>query len=83
MDVVSFYSVSDELGQFSNFAPFPIRVDGELWPTSEHYFQAQKFEDKAYRQKIQMAKTPMLRSEERRVGKECGQMCRSRWSPYH
>ena len=24
-----------------------------------------------------------LRSEERRVGKECGVMCRSRWSPYH
>ena len=23
------------------------------------------------------------RSEERRVGKECGVMCRSRWSPYH
>ena len=24
-----------------------------------------------------------LRSEERRVGKECPHMCRSRWSPYH
>ena len=23
------------------------------------------------------------RSEERRVGKECGCVCRSRWSPYH
>jgi hypothetical protein len=23
------------------------------------------------------------RSEERRVGKECGLRCRSRWSPYH
>ena len=23
------------------------------------------------------------RSEERRVGKECGYQCRSRWSPYH
>ena len=23
------------------------------------------------------------RSEERRVGKECNAMCRSRWSPYH
>src|SRR3546814_21012098 len=23
------------------------------------------------------------RSEERRVGKECGRTCRSRWSPYH
>src|SRR3546814_3060093 len=24
-----------------------------------------------------------LRSEERRVGKECVRTCRSRWSPYH
>ena len=23
------------------------------------------------------------RSEERRVGKECSLLCRSRWSPYH
>src|SRR3546814_18880817 len=25
----------------------------------------------------------LLSSEERRVGKECVSMCRSRWSPYH
>ena len=25
----------------------------------------------------------VLRSEERRVGKECPSLCRSRWSPYH
>ena len=25
----------------------------------------------------------MRRSEERRVGKECSAVCRSRWSPYH
>ena len=25
----------------------------------------------------------LSRSEERRVGKECGDECRSRWSPYH
>ena len=24
-----------------------------------------------------------VRSEERRVGKECTSVCRSRWSPYH
>ena len=34
------------------------------------------------------AKTTVLiyidaRSEERRVGKECSEPCRSRWSPYH
>ena len=27
--------------------------------------------------------TGALRSEERRVGKECRMPCRSRWSPYH
>src|SRR3546814_7180069 len=34
-----------------------------------------------------MAATPKyhnrMRSEERRVGKECVSTCRSRWSPYH
>ena len=25
----------------------------------------------------------LVRSEERRVGKECLRLCRSRWSPYH
>ena len=25
----------------------------------------------------------IIRSEERRVGKECSEPCRSRWSPYH
>ena len=28
-------------------------------------------------------KSQKTRSEERRVGKECASMCRSRWSPYH
>src|SRR3546814_4237085 len=27
--------------------------------------------------------SPLQRSEERRVGKECVSTCRSRWSPYH
>ena len=29
------------------------------------------------------AGTLLRRSEERRVGKECPSLCRSRWSPYH
>ena len=32
---------------------------------------------------IVKADTLHLRSEERRVGKECSEPCRSRWSPYH
>src|SRR3546814_1798673 len=32
---------------------------------------------------ISCAYTAAIRSEERRVGKECVSTCRSRWSPYH
>lgn len=61
--VVNFYSVSDEFGEFSNFAPYPIALDGERWQTSEHYFQAQKFENKAYRTKIRKSNSPMLAAQ--------------------
>ena len=39
---------------------------------------AEKLYDKGYR-----IIEEGLRSEERRVGKECVSTCRSRWSPYH
>ena len=32
---------------------------------------------------VDPASVPGRRSEERRVGKECERLCRSRWSPYH
>src|SRR3546814_1513240 len=31
----------------------------------------------------QTLRSMVIRSEERRVGKECVSTCRSRWSPYH
>src|SRR3546814_2504982 len=33
--------------------------------------------------RLEAAAQQGLRSEERRVGKECVSTCRSRWSPYH
>jgi ribA/ribD-fused uncharacterized protein len=42
-EVINFYRVKDPYGCFSNFAPYPIEMDGVVWPTSEHWFQAQKF----------------------------------------
>src|SRR3546814_8986749 len=32
---------------------------------------------------IAIQEVALVRSEERRVGKECVSTCRSRWSPYH
>ncbi len=74
--VVNFYSVSDEFGEFSNFAPYPFALDGEQWQTSEHYFQAQKFEDKAYKAKIQKSNSPMLAAQ---MGRDRKQKLRRNW----
>src|SRR3546814_4957736 len=37
----------------------------------------------AFLLRFQREKRRSVRSEERRVGKECVSTCRSRWSPYH
>ena len=41
--VINFYHLDEPYGEFTNFARFPIRLEEKTWPTSEHYFQAQKF----------------------------------------
>ncbi len=60
INAVNFYHLNEPFGEFSNFAAFPITLGGHRWPTSEHYFQAQKFEDEAYRDKVRAAKSPMI-----------------------
>jgi len=60
---IKFYSVANEWGEFSNFALYPIKLEGKTWPTSEHYFQAQKFENKSYKEKIRKASSPMKSAE--------------------
>ena len=39
-DVIRFYAVGDEYGCFSNFSSHPVKLQGKIWPMSEHYFQA-------------------------------------------
>jgi hypothetical protein len=72
---IEFYSVQESHGCFSNFSVHPIVLDGKRWPTTEHYFQAQKFvgTDDAYVESIREAKSPMIAA---RLG-------RSRKHPLH
>jgi ribA/ribD-fused uncharacterized protein len=75
-ETIRFYSVSDEYGCFSNFAAYPIRLKGRVWPTSEHYFQAQKFTDPAEQEEIRQTKTPMLAA---RMGRSRKRKLRREW----
>ncbi|GBO54731.1 hypothetical protein APA_2782 [Pseudanabaena sp. lw0831] len=55
---IYFYTTTQAYSEFSNFAPFGIELDNQWWRTTEHYFQAQKFLDKAYQDKIRHAPDP-------------------------
>jgi ribA/ribD-fused uncharacterized protein len=58
MDTINFYFAKEAYGEFSNFALFPIEIDGKTWPTTEHYFQAQKFDHEFYREQIRNSDSP-------------------------
>lgn len=60
---LDFYSVKDPYGEFSNFALFPITIDGVIWPTSEHYYQAHKFLDPALQEQVRNQPTPYLAAQ--------------------
>jgi ribA/ribD-fused uncharacterized protein len=57
---IRFFSKSETHREFSNFAPFPIDLDGKRWPSVEHYYQAQKFADSELQQKIRKAEKPVI-----------------------
>lgn len=60
---IYFYAKEEVYGEFSNFADFGIEINGVFYPTVEHYYQAQKFDDAVYQEKIRLAPTPKEAAE--------------------
>lgn len=75
-EVIKFYSDKAQYGYFSNFAAYPITVDGKIWPTTEHYFQAQKFPGTIHVTEIQEAKSPHLAAK---LGRDRTKALRPDW----
>lgn len=55
---IRFYDNHKPYYEFTNFAHFPITLDDVVWPTSEHYYQAQKFTDQKHREQIRAERWP-------------------------
>ena len=55
---IYFYTKSQKYYEFSNFSAHGIMMQEKWWPTVEHYFQAQKFEDENYVEQIRRAENP-------------------------
>lgn len=76
MHKIIFYKPSDPYGEFSNFSEHSISVDGKLWPTVEHFFQAQKFCGTIFEEQIRTLPTPM---DAKISGKDKSKPLRADW----
>src|SRR3546814_7841641 len=61
--------VSEDVESMTGFSVLELQDRSDLWQDLILTKERRRGED--------------IRSEERRVGKECVSTCRSRWSPYH
>lgn len=56
---IYFYNAGQPYYEFTNFYASPVTIDGKLWPTTEHYFQAQKYPSNVgLQERIRKAATP-------------------------
>jgi N-glycosidase YbiA len=60
---IRYFTPEQPFFEFCNFSPHGLALDGEHWPTVEHYFQAQKFPGNGHQDTIRAAGTPAAAKE--------------------
>jgi ribA/ribD-fused uncharacterized protein len=73
---IRFYSKSEEYSWLSNFSAHPLRIDGVTWPSVEHYYQAQKYEDPAVIKRIRETPSAL---QARKAGQDRSLQARPDW----
>ena len=74
-EAIHFYHSDQPWGELSNFSAHSIYMDDKIWPTVEHYYQANKFFDISIVEKIRCCPTPTLakiRAREYKHNIRCG-----------
>lgn len=73
---IKFYRERDDYGYFSNFSDHPITLENKVWPTTEHYFQAKKFEGTKYEKLVRKCSSP---GDAAKTGRDRSLPLRSDW----
>ena len=68
---------SDPNEPLSSYSRHGFELEGQFWPSVEHYFQAMKFEDADTQEKVRLAKHP---AKARRLGRSRLKKLRKDWS---
>jgi hypothetical protein len=76
MPAITFYTANEPYGCFSNFSHHGFELDGLWWPTSEHYFQAQKFAGTMHEELVRLAPSPRAAA---RMGRDRSRPPRADW----
>ncbi len=76
MDLINFYKTNEAYGCFSNFSRHPVYILNKMWPTTEHFFQAMKFEGTEHEDEIREAATPAIAAE---LGRDRSKPLRKDW----
>src|SRR3546814_4224744 len=85
-DLLARDAAADGLPMRTVVAPRPIGILFGLEGTQNPFSGTPTYRELAHlplEKRVAKMRDPDIRSEERRVGKECVSTCRSRWSPYH
>jgi GTP cyclohydrolase II len=62
--VIYFYHSDQMWGEFANFSKHAIYLNGKIWATVEHFYQAQKFHNTEFEEVIRQAETPTLAKQQ-------------------
>lgn len=73
---IKFYRTREKYGPFSNFSRHQVELDGKVWPTSEHYYQAMKFEDEGLQERVRLCEGPGRAAE---MGRDRSLPLRTDW----
>jgi len=57
---IKFYEKDQPFGFLSNFSNHAVFLKNKIWMTSEHYYQAQKYANTNYEEKIRLAPSPSI-----------------------
>lgn len=69
MTTITFFQPNENYGEFSNYYPSEITVDGKQYATVEHYFQSQKYKDTPIEELIRLSSSPQRAAK---VGQQRG-----------
>lgn len=72
----TYFSRADETELLGTYYPQGFFLDNADWSSVEHYFQAMKFEDPAYRERIRLAPSS---KQARKLGRSKFKKIRSDW----